>query len=102
MPDPEASRMSLSAPLPLADQEAQKEIDRIADQAVAYSADIFQKIFAPVLNILDKETDLKALKDRLSDKEELKKLYEDMDNRELEDLLAQASYLAALIGRSGS
>lgn len=102
VPDTEAYGMSLSAPLPLADQEAQKEIDRIADQAVVYSTDIFRKIFAPVLNILDKETDLKVLKERLSDKEELKKLYEDMNSQELEDLLTQACYLATLIGRSGS
>ena len=78
------------------------EVDRIVNQAVSYSGVIFQRMLQPILKIVDEETDLKTLKDRLGKKEELKKLYEDMESSELEDLLAQASYMAALIGRSGS
>lgn len=98
----ELTQMSLSAPLPEDRKAEQVEVDRIVNQAVSYSGVIFQRMLQPILKIVDEETDLKTLKDRLGKKEELKKLYEDMESSELEDLLAQASYMAALIGRSGS
>lgn len=92
--------------LPMKDEvkdyvKEQKQVDVIAEQSLEYAADIFPKIFQPILKMIDKEESLEALKKRLSDdKEELKTLYEEMDSCELEDLLAQSYYLSALIGRN--
>lgn len=52
------------------------------------------------LYILDGETDLPALKKKLEDKDGLKKLYEEMESSELNDLLTQAIYLSSLVGRA--
>jgi len=54
----------------------------------------------PILNMLDKTDDLETLKEVLKDKNEIKKLYEQMDSPELEDILHQAIYLSELLGRS--
>ena len=54
----------------------------------------------PILNMLDKTDDLETLKEVLKDKNEIKKLYEQMDSPELEDMLHQAIYLSELLGRS--
>lgn len=97
---PETKSFSLSVPFPAMQEAEQREIDNMADQAVRYSADIFKQMIRPVLKIVDEETDITSLKERLNDGEELRALYEEMNSQELEDLLAQASYLAALIGRS--
>lgn len=77
----------------------QEQIDRITSEAEGYSEQIFAKMISPILNILDTETDLRTLKERLEDKAELKKLYEQMQDNDLDDLLAQSMYLASLIGR---
>lgn len=83
------------------DMEArQAVIDGMADTAAAYSDKIFDKMFQPLMRLLDGETDLTALKKRLDDKNELKKLYEDMESPELNDLLTQAIYLSGLVGRA--
>ena len=37
---------------------------------------------------------------KLQDKEQLKQLYQEMDNTELEELLTQGIYVANLIGRT--
>ena len=50
--------------------------------------------------MLDKTDDLETLKEVLKDKNEIKKLYEQMDSPELEDILHQAIYLSELLGRS--
>lgn len=80
--------------------EPQQPVDAIAEQAVSYSADLFPKLFQPVLDLVADTDDLKELKKRLSDPEELEKLYDRMGNSEFEDLIAQAVYMAELIGRS--
>lgn len=81
-------------------EDRQAVIDSIADTAAAYSDKIFVKMLEPILNMLDGETDLAALKERLEDKDELRKLYEDMESPELNDLLTQAIYLSTLVGRA--
>ena len=78
----------------------QEQVNQIANAAVGYSEKIFEKMLEPILNILDKEKDLVALREKLEDKEQLKKLYEDMESPELTDLLTQAMYMSHLIGRS--
>lgn len=42
---------------------------------------------------------LEELQLKLQDKEQLKQLYQEMDNTELEELLTQGIYVANLIGR---
>ena len=81
-------------------EERQAVVDSMADTALAYSDKIFTRMFQPVMKLLDTETDLTALKKRLEDKDELKKLYEEMDSPELDDLLTQAIYLSSLVGRA--
>ena len=54
----------------------------------------------PILNILDTTDNLETLREVLKDKKEIKKLYEQMDSPELEDILHQAIYLSELMGRS--
>lgn len=80
-------------------EDRQAVIDSMTNTAVAYSDKIFEKMFQPLLKLLDKETDLTALKKKLEDKDELKKLYEEMESPELNDLLTQAVYLSSLVGR---
>lgn len=80
-------------------KDRQKIIDSMTDTAVAYSDKIFDKMMQPLLKLLDNETDLTALKKRLEDKNELRKLYEEMESAELNDLLTQAIYLSSLVGR---
>lgn len=81
-------------------EDRQAVIDSIADTAAAYSDKIFTKMMEPLLNILDRETDLTALKKRLEDKDELKRLYGEMQSPELNDLLTQAIYFSNLVGRA--
>lgn len=81
-------------------EDRQIVIDSIADTATAYSDKIFTKMISPLLNILDREADLSVLKKKLEDKDGLKKLYEEMESPELNDLLTQAIYLSSLVGRA--
>lgn len=83
-----------------AQEERQAVVDSMTDTALAYSDKIFDKMMEPLLNILDGETDLPALKKKLEDKDGLKKLYEEMESSELNDLLTQAIYLSSLVGRA--
>ena len=66
------------------------------------STPVFQKMFEPILKILGNETDLKELKTKLEDPKELKKLLDQMDSPELQDMLSQAMYLSELMGRGSS
>lgn len=80
-------------------EDRQTVIDSMTETALVYSDKIFDKMFQPLLKLLDNETDLTALKTKLEDKNELKKLYEEMESPELNDLLTQAIYLSSLVGR---
>ncbi len=80
-------------------EERQAVIDSIVNTAIEHSDKIFEKMTKPLLQLLDTEKDLEVLKKKLEDKEELKKLYEQMESSELNDLLTQSIYLSSLIGR---
>lgn len=82
--------------------QEQEQLDGMVQEAAQMSSPVFEKMFKPVLKILCKESDLKTLKDKLEDKEELKKLYDQMDSPELQDMLSQAMYLSELIGRGST
>lgn len=78
----------------------QEQIDAIATEALKHAESAFQEMMNPILNIIDTADDLETLREALKDETKIEKLYEEMDSKELEDLLHQAIYLSELIGRS--
>lgn len=78
----------------------QDQIDTMAAEAVKQAEGIFQEMIKPIFNIVDTADDLETLRKALKDERLVKKLYEEMDSPELEDVLHQAIYLSELIGRS--
>lgn len=92
--------MKLKSEIPY--RKEQEQLDGIVQQAANMSTLVFQKMFEPILKILGNETDLKELKTRLEDPKELKKLLDQMDSPELQDMLSQAMYLSELMGRGSS
>ena len=81
-------------------QKEQDQIDAMAAEAMKHAESAFQGMMKPILNIVDTADDLETLRESLKDEEAVKKLYEEMDSPELEDVLHQAIYLSELIGRS--
>ncbi|MCX4341346.1 MAG: DUF935 domain-containing protein, partial [Lachnospiraceae bacterium] len=98
--EPERTMLKMKADMDGDMEDRQAVIDSMTNTALAYSDKIFDKMLQPIVKLLDNETDLSALKKRLEDKDELKKLYEDMESPELNDLLTQAIYLSSLVGRA--
>ena len=92
--------MKLKSEIPY--RKEQEQLDGIVQQAADMSTPVFQKMFEPILKILGNETDLKELKTKLEDPKELKKLLDQMDSPELQDMLSQAMYLSELMGRGSS
>lgn len=80
--------------------EEQDQIDRMGEEALKASEKAFEKMMAPVMQMLSDADDLEALKEQLADKEALEKLYVQMESPKLTDILHQAVYLSELIGRS--
>lgn len=78
----------------------QDQIDAMATEAMKQAESAFREMMKPILNIVDTADDLETLQEALKDEEAVKKLYEEMDSPELEDVLHQAIYLSELIGRS--
>lgn len=81
-------------------EQEQAELDRIVNQASEQSKEIFQTMLDPIKKVIDKYDSLEELQKAMKDETQLKKLYEDMDDVELSDMLHQAIYLSSLIGRS--
>ena len=81
-------------------QSEQKQIDQMAGEAEKQTEALFQEMMKPILSLIDKTNDLNELQAVLKDKQELKKLYEQMDSPDLEDVIQQAMYISTLIGRS--
>ncbi len=80
--------------------EEQEQVDAMAVEAMKQAEGAFHEMMKPILNIIDAADDLETLRETLKDEEAIKKLYEEMDSPELEDVLHQAIYLSELIGRS--
>lgn len=77
----------------------QEKIDRIADETIKTSGEVFQKIFTPVLGACDEVSTLEELKDKLQDESFVTELMEKMENPEMEDLLQRSMFLSDLCGR---
>lgn len=80
--------------------DLQPYIDGLVEESAKKGSEIFTQLLQPVLKIIDKSGSLEELQLQLKDKEQLKHLYQQMDGRELEELLAQGMYVANLIGRT--
>ncbi len=77
----------------------QEKIDRIADETIKTSGEVFQKIFTPVLGACDEVSTLEELKDKLQDESFVTELMEKMEQLEMEDLLQRSMFLSDLCGR---
>ncbi len=78
----------------------QEQIDRMAEQAKTYASKSFEKMFRPILDRLEQSDDLGTFQEALKDREQLRGLYQEMNETELEDLIVQGLYLSELIGRA--
>ncbi|EJW16246.1 DUF935 domain-containing protein [Paenibacillus alvei] len=77
----------------------QENIDRLADAALEQNAGVFAKIFAPILKMLDKANNLEEVKAQLEDDRFTEELYQQMDMKDLDELLHKAMFYADLMGR---
>lgn len=82
--------------------DTQSQIDKIVALSESKSAEMFSEMVKPILKLIDKSSDMQELQKTLKNKEELKKLYEEMQSADLEDLISQGLYLSNLIGRTVS
>ena len=80
--------------------DTQAYIDGLVAEATKKSSEIFNQLLQPIIKIIDATESLEELQLKLQDKEQLKQLYQEMDNTELEELLTQGIYVANLIGRT--
>ncbi|WP_018750699.1 DUF935 domain-containing protein [Paenibacillus sanguinis] len=78
----------------------QAQIDALADMAIKHNADVFSKIFAPILNMVGKAESLNELKANLEDQDFVNSLYAKMDVEDLDELLAKSMFYADLTGRA--
>ncbi len=78
----------------------QEQVDQMAAIATKQAEGIFHEIMQPLFRLVDQAENMEELKLILKDEAALKKLYQEMDSPELEDLLHQGIYLAQLIGRT--
>ena len=77
----------------------QKHIDSLADAALRYSADSFEKMFSPILKLLDRADSLEQLRDLMESEKEAAALFSAMPDADLEALLQKAMVYANLAGR---
>ena len=80
--------------------DTQSYIDGLVAEATQKSSEIFNQLLQPIIKIIDATESLEELQLKLQNKEQLKQLYQEMGNAELEELLTQGIYVANLIGRT--
>lgn len=78
----------------------QEQLEKMVQAATAQSGKIFQEMFQPILNLIDKSDSLEAVQMALKDSNKLQEIYKEMNRSELEDVVNQAMYLSNLIGRA--
>lgn len=87
-----ASKASVLQPPP--DMEtAQRAVDSLADKMLTSGLPIIEKLLSPYMVAIQKATDPEELKD------ELLAIYAKLDTSELQELLAEGTYVADLFGR---
>lgn len=90
------AQLKLKAPTA---EGTQAYVDCLVEASIKKGGDLFAEMLQPIINIIDKTETLEELQLKLKDRDTLKKLYMQMENRDLEELLRQGIYLAELIGR---
>lgn len=118
IPKPEEGDEILNPPHPAAGQELpgenenilklkqdqgtdeQSQVDEIVAMSNKQAEDLFRGMMQPIFKIIDKSMDMEELQKILKDESQLRELYQEMENPELEDLIQQGIYLSHLIGRS--
>lgn len=80
-------------------KEYQVKIDGLADTAAAQSSNVFDKIFEPVMQLLNSSESLEDLKKQLEDEKIIETLYKKMDVKDLDELLQKSMFYADLLGR---
>jgi phage gp29-like protein len=77
----------------------QEQADQLADASLEKSKGVFEKIFAPVLKLLDGAESLEELKLKLDEESYVRQLYKEMDVEDLDELLHKAMFYADMFGR---
>ena len=83
-----------------AESKEQAQIDTIVGISNKQAEDIFREMMKPLFRLIDDAADMKELQKALKDGDTLRRLYQEMENPELEELLQQGMYLSRLIGRT--
>ena len=78
----------------------QEQVDTIVGISNKQAEDIFREMMKPLFRLIDDAADMKELQKALKDGDTLRRLYQEMENPELEELLQQGMYLSRLIGRT--
>lgn len=81
-------------------KEVQGQVDGIVSAAGRQAEGIFREMMQPVFRLIEESRDMDDLQKILKDEARLKELYQEMDSRQLDDLLQQGLYLSHLIGRT--
>lgn len=77
----------------------QNTIDDLADVTAYESGKVFEKVFQPILERLNKCNSLDELKEQLQSDKFVENLYKEMDIRELDELLQKSMFYADMLGR---
>lgn len=79
--------------------QKQEQIDKIVEKSVEMGVPLFQKIFAPIMDLVNGSESLEELAENLKDKDFIIKIFEQMDVPDFEELLQRAMMAADLTGR---
>lgn len=91
--------LSTKSPVQGKHTDDQQDIEDITAAAIRASSGAFDKMFAPVLKMLDEKEDLNAVRATLEDNNFVETLYNSMDVSDFEQLLQRAMFFADLTGR---
>lgn len=75
-------------------EEEQKQVDRIVQESCERAGRILKRMLEPIQTMLDGSADLRSLKEQLDKEENIQKLYNEMDEGELEEMLRQGMDLS--------
>ena len=81
-------------------EEEQKQVDRIVQESCERAGPILKRMLEPIQTMLDGSADLRSLKEQLDKEGTLQRLYDEMDEGDLEEILRQGMDLSEMIGRS--
>jgi phage gp29-like protein len=77
----------------------QSKVDDLIDDSMDLSADLFELMIKPIMELVDKASSIEELNELLQNDKAVSKLFGDMDTVGLEDLLHKTMFLSNLLGR---